>query len=237
MIQLPWLNDDPALFPPLDTALDDPDGLLAAGGDLKPQRIVNAYAQGIFPWYEQDQPILWWSPNPRTVLHPSEVHLSRSLRKQLRKAPFELRFDTAFSTVMQACAAPRRGAGGTWITPQMHKAYCDLHELGITHSVEMWQGDDLVGGLYGLALGRVFFGESMFARRDNASKIAFASLCYYLNDWGFELIDCQVASDHLFSLGAYEIPREEFAQRLNNLIGHSTASPWPCELYGLDYPF
>lgn len=237
MIHLPWLNDDPALFPPLESALDDPNGLLAAGGDLHPQRIVNAYAQGIFPWYEEDQPILWWTPNPRTILRPHEVHLSRSLRKLLRKAPFELRFDTAFSEVMKACAAPREYAGGTWITPEMHEAYCELHRLGIAHSVEMWNDGKLVGGLYGLALGRVFFGESMFSRQDNASKIAFACLCYHLEAWGFELVDCQVASDHLFSLGAYELPREEFAKTVSGLIGNTARSHWPENCTHPDYPF
>lgn len=237
MIHLPWLDQNPAHFPPLEHALDDPDGLLAAGGDLSPLRLVNAYAQGIFPWYEADQPILWWSPNPRTVLQPGEVHLSRSMRKLLRKQPYRLSFDTCFSAVIDACAAPRHAAGGTWITAEMREAYIELNRLGIAHSVEMWHEDELVGGLYGVALGKVFFGESMFARRDNASKIAFACLCHYLAQWEFELIDCQVASDHLFSLGAYEITRSDFADALKRLIGTSSQSQWPRPLPGPDYPF
>ena len=237
MIHLPWLDHNPARFPALEHALDDPDGLLAAGGDLSPLRLVNAYAQGIFPWYEADQPILWWSPNPRTVLRPTDVHLSRSMRKLLRKQPYRLSFDTSFNAVIDACAAPRHATGGTWITEEMREAYIELHRLGIAHSVEMWDESELVGGLYGIALGKVFFGESMFARRDNASKVAFACLCHYLAQWEFELIDCQVASDHLFSLGAHEIPRPEFAQRLKRLIGTSSQSQWPRPLPQPSYPF
>lgn len=235
MIQLPWLGPNPSLFPPLEHALDDPDGLLAAGGDLSPTRLVNAYAQGIFPWYEEDQPILWWSPNPRTVLSPQQAHISRSLRKLLNKKPFELSCDTCFAEVVDACAEPRGGQPGTWITEEMRAAYIELHRLGIAHSVEARLDGELVGGLYGIALGKVFFGESMFSRRSNASKVAFTALCHNLNSWGFELIDCQVHSDHLASLGATDMPRPQFAERLHQLIGNTSASLWP-RSQQLSYP-
>lgn len=227
MIQLPWLGPNPSLFPEVSEALDDPEGLLAAGGDLSPTRIVNAYAQGIFPWFEEDQPILWWSPNPRTVLRPGEVHVSRSLRKLLKQQRFSITCDTCFSEVIDACAAPRGEHAGTWITDDMRAAYVSLHKLGIAHSIEVWQEDKLAGGLYGLALGRVFFGESMFSRYSNASKVAFVVLCHNLKHWGFELIDCQVHNEHLASLGAYGISRDDFVDRLQQLTGHTSESRWP----------
>jgi leucyl/phenylalanyl-tRNA--protein transferase len=211
-----WLSpDDPhGPFPPVDYALRDPDGLLALGGDLAPERLLRAYRQGIFPWYSQGQPILWWSPDPRSVLFPDELRISRSLRKILRRRGFRVTFDEAFARVLEGCAAPRRDGPGTWITPEMRRAYQRLHHAGHAHSVETWEGQRLVGGLYGLGLGRIFFGESMFSRRPDASKVAFVHLCRQLNRWDFPLIDCQVHSAHLDRLGAVTIPRAEFVQRL-----------------------
>lgn len=214
MITLPWLNPATLDFPPTDEALDDPNGLLAGGGDLSPQRLLHAYRNGIFPWYEDGQPILWWTPDPRAVVYPDRFHLARSLRKTLKRGIFTVTADTHFKAVMRACAAPRDGAAGTWITEEMLQAYIRLHEQGVAHSIEVWQDDELVGGLYGLALGRVFFGESMFSRADNASKVGFAHLVAQLKAWQFRLIDCQVSSGHLFSLGAEEIPREVFEKIL-----------------------
>jgi leucyl/phenylalanyl-tRNA--protein transferase len=219
MAMLTWLTAD-APFPPLARALQEPNGLLAAGGDLSPERLLLAYRHGIFPWFSEGQPILWWSPDPRMVLFPQELKVSRSLAKTLRKRPFEVRMDTAFSAVMQCCAEPRRGQPGTWISPAMIAAYTRLHELGIAHSVEAWQGDELVGGLYGIALGRMFYGESMFSRATDASKIAFVHLVRQLERWGFGMIDCQMKTAHLASLGAREIPREEFAHRLGELVNY-----------------
>ena len=209
-------------FPALEQALTEPNGLLAIGGCLSPQRLVNAYRHGVFPWFNPGEPILWWSPNPRLVLFPDKLNISRSLQKTLRKQTFEVRYDYAFDQVMQACSAPRREQGGTWITADMKQAYHRLHQQGIAHSVETWQDGELVGGLYGLAIGRVFFGESMFHRVSDASKVAFANLVGQLGAWGYRMIDCQVSSDHLFSLGAEEIPRAEFAALLKELC-----SQWP----------
>jgi len=219
MAMLTWLTAD-APFPPIARALQEPNGLLAAGGDLSPERLLLAYRHGIFPWFGEGQPILWWSPDPRMVLFPHELKVSRSLAKTLRKRPFEVRMDTAFSTVMRGCAAPRRGEPGTWIGPDMIAAYTRLHELGIAHSVEAWQGDELVGGLYGIALGRMFYGESMFSRATDASKIAFVHLVRQLERRGFGMIDCQMKTAHLASLGAREIPRDEFARRLGELVNY-----------------
>lgn len=227
MVQIPWLSPDDTYFPPTATALTEPDGLLAVGGDLSSARLLSAYRRGIFPWFEHGQPILWWTPNPRTVIFPNELHISRSLRKVLRRGDFTLSTDRAFEAVMRACAAPRAGASGTWIGPAMIAAYCELHRLGYAHSVEVWKDDQLVGGLYGLAQGRVFFGESMFSRANNASKVAFAHLARQLAQWGFGVIDCQVASGHLFSLGAREIAREEFEQILVDYADRpSLLGPW-----------
>lgn len=205
-------------FPPLEKALDDPNGLLAIGGDLSPQRLIEAYRSGIFPWFNEDEPIFWWSPDPRMVLFPGELKISRSLRKTLHKDCYQIRADTAFTQVMQACAAPRKGQSGTWIHPEMIAAYTALHGMGLAHSVETWIDGELVGGLYGVALGKVFFGESMFSRSTDASKIAFVHLVKQLQYWEFGLIDCQVKTRHLASLGAREISRVSFSQQLGTLI-------------------
>ena len=184
------------------------------GGDLSPERILAAYRQGIFPWYSEEQPILWWSPDPRTVLFPKDLKVSKSLRKKLRAGKVHITFDQAFAEVIHQCALPRRDESGTWISPEIIQAYCQLHEQGHAHSVEAWNGDALVGGLYGIAINRVFFGESMFSRESDASKIAFSYLVQQLNAWGIELIDCQVYTAHLESLGAQEITRDEFVRLL-----------------------
>lgn len=205
-------------FPPVESALKEPNGLLAAGGDLSPQRLLEAYSKGIFPWFNEGDPILWWSPNPRMVLFPNELKISRSLRKTLNKDHYQIRTDCSFSQVMQACAAPRKEQAGTWIHPEMIAAYTALHEMGLAHCVETWVDGVLVGGLYGVALGEVFFGESMFSRIPDASKIAFVHLVKQLQYWGFGLIDCQVRTGHLASLGAREISRREFSQKLETLI-------------------
>lgn len=222
---LTWLAPD-SPFPPLEAALAEPDGLLAVGGDLSLQRLLDAYSRGIFPWYNEGDPILWWSPDPRMVLFPGEFKFSRSLRKRLRKGEFELSFDRCFADVMQRCAAPRHGQQGTWINRTMLNAYSELHRRGYAHSVETWRGDELVGGLYGVAIGRAFFGESMFTRETDASKIAFAHLVRQLERWGFGLIDCQMQTAHLASLGARPIPRSEFKQRLTELIDCPNHANW-----------
>ncbi len=201
-------------FPPLHKALNDPNGLLAMGGCLSRTRLINAYQEGIFPWYNPGEPILWWSPNPRLVLFPDELIVSRSLRKTLRKNVFTVTFDQAFSEVVSACAQPRKDSIGTWITEDIYQAYCNLHQIGIAHSAEAWFEDRLVGGLYGVAIGRVFFGESMFHYQTDASKVVFASLVEQLKNWGYQLIDCQVHTQHLESFGAQEIDRVEFASLL-----------------------
>lgn len=212
-----WIepDSDPAQFPDPKYALEEPDGLLAVGADLSPARLLNAYRQGIFPWYSDGQPILWWSPNPRAVLYPEKLRISRSLKKSLRKRPFHVTLDSDFAAVIEACSEPRPDQEGTWITAGMKQAYLQLHRIGFAHSVECWEGENLVGGLYGVSLGKVFFGESMFARRSDASKIAFAHLVEQLREWNFGLIDCQVHTGHLASLGAEDIPREEFLQLLD----------------------
>lgn len=220
---IPWLGpNDP--FPPIGEALDDPEGLLAAGGSLDARRLIEAYRQGIFPWSSEGQPLLWWSPDPRMVLFTDEFKVSRSLRKRLRDGRFEIRVDTAFDEVMDACAEPRDGQAGTWITESMQRAYGRLHRMGYAHSVEAWREERLVGGLYGVALGRVFFGESMFARETDASKVALAHLVALATEQGVPIIDCQQQTAHLASLGARPIPREEFAGLLRELI-HSTSPP------------
>lgn len=236
-IALPFLPTDSLEFPPTDQALADPNGLLAGGGDLSPERLLYAYRRGIFPWYERGQPILWWSPNPRALLFPERFHLSRSLRKLLRQCPFEVTADRDFEGVMNACAEPRAYTQGTWITPEMHEAYTELHRLGYAHSIEVWRRDRLAGGLYGLALGQVFFGESMFSREPNSSKVAFAHLVAQLRAWQFQMIDCQVSSDHLFSLGAEERPREDF-ERMLLKWAHlpSIRGPWQLQVPALTPP-
>jgi leucyl/phenylalanyl-tRNA--protein transferase len=214
---IPWLYPGDA-FPPLTQALQEPNGLLAAGGDLSPQRVIDAYRHGIFPWFNPGEPILWWSPDPRMVLFPAELKVSRSLRKTLKKRDYEVRVDTAFREVMRNCAAPRDGQPGSWISEEMIAAYGRLHAMGLAHSVETWCNGELVGGLYGIALGKMFYGESMFSRATDASKIAFVHLVRQLERWGFGMIDCQMKTAHLASLGAREIPRGEFVQRLGLLI-------------------
>ncbi|WAG81526.1 leucyl/phenylalanyl-tRNA--protein transferase [Metapseudomonas furukawaii] len=223
---LSWLQRDSLDFPPLGRALREPNGLLAAGGDLSPERLIRAYRHGCFPWYQDGQPILWWSPDPRTVLLPQEIHISRSLAKLLRQARFRVTFDQAFAEVIQGCAGPRNYTDGTWITSPMQAAYIELHERGVAHSVEVWKDDELVGGLYGLAIGRIFFGESMFSRADNASKVGFATLVRHLHDWGFVLIDCQMPTQHLQSFGARPISREKFARYLQLYLDQPTVADW-----------
>ncbi|WP_293644842.1 leucyl/phenylalanyl-tRNA--protein transferase [Thiolapillus sp.] len=205
-------------FPDPSLAEKDPDGLLAVGGDLTPERIVQAYRQGIFPWYGDDQPILWWSPDPRMVLFPDDLHVSRSLAKELRRGRFQVTFDLAFDQVIESCAQPRKDEPGTWLMPEMIAAYQELHRLGIAHSVETWHDGELVGGLYGNALGSVFFGESMFSRMSNASKVAFVCLVRSLSRTGYSLVDCQIFTPHLQSLGAGLIPRERFLSLLNDSV-------------------
>ena len=218
---LAWLRPD-APFPPLSAALTEPNGLLAAGGDLSPERLIAAYRRGIFPWFSVGQPILWWSPDPRMVLYVDEFRTSRSLAKRVRRHEFEIRVDTAFRDVIDSCAAmPRDGQKGTWITPAMVDAYAELHRRGIAHSVESWRDGQLCGGLYGMALGHVFFGESMFARETDASKVALVHLVALLRHQGVPLIDCQQETAHLGSFGARPIARETFAGHLTELI-HST---------------
>ena len=212
-----WLlNNTP--FPSLDTALVEPNGLLAAGGDLSLQRLLTAYRTGIFPWFNEGEPILWWSPDPRMVLFPNELRISRSLRKALKRNSYTVCFDQRFDQVMHACAAPREGQSGTWIHPEMIAAYSKLYEIGLAHSAEVLLDNELVGGLYGVALGKVFFGESMFSNVTDASKIAFVHLVKQLQAWNYGVIDCQVKTAHLASMGAREIPRTEFSRLLNTLI-------------------
>ncbi|MED5535174.1 MAG: leucyl/phenylalanyl-tRNA--protein transferase [Pseudomonadota bacterium] len=214
-----WLSptEGPDSFPSPENALAEPNGLLAVGGDLSPERLLAAYPRSIFPWYEEGQPILWWSPDPRAVLFPEDLHVSRRLARTLRHSNITISVDTSFRAVIQGCATPRRYADGTWITPAMLQAYEQLHKLGYAHSFEAWDGDDLVAGMYGIAIGQVFFGESMFTRISNASKIVFVRAVEYLQSKRFELIDCQIWSDHLESLGATTVPRAAFVDYLGSL--------------------
>jgi leucyl/phenylalanyl-tRNA---protein transferase len=222
-------------FPDPENALTEPDGLLAVGGCLSPQRLINAYRNGIFPWFNLGDPILWWCPDPRLVLFPSEIRISRSLRKTLRNKEYTITFDQAFDKVIQDCAAPRREAPGTWITEHMIRAYLHLHTLGYAHSVEAWYQDQLAGGLYGVAIGRAFFGESMFYRRSNASKAAFAVLAEKLTLWNYAMIDCQVKTEHLASFGARQIPRKQFVELTNRYCqGTVAADAWSNEDSGQD---
>ncbi|MBK5964434.1 leucyl/phenylalanyl-tRNA--protein transferase [Thiocystis minor] len=202
-------------FPDARHALREPNGLLAVGGDLTPARLQNAYRRGIFPWFNPGDPILWWSPDPRTVLFPTQLRISRSLAKRLRQQPFAVTLDRAFHEVLCGCAAPREPQGGTWLIPEMIAAYEVLHARGLAHSVEVWQDQHLVGGLYGVAIGRAFFGESMFTRVTDASKVALVQLCRQLEGWNFGLIDCQMRTDHLIRMGAIEMPRVDFLNLLN----------------------
>ena len=207
-----WITEDAPVhaFPDVSFAMIQPNGLLAVGGDLSPGRLLHAYQRGIFPWYSDAQPILWWAPDPRAVLLPEAIKISRSLRKTLRQEVFQVTFDRAFPRVIEACAAPRRAQNDTWITTPMVAAYCELHTRGFAHSVECWRDGALVGGLYGVAIGKIFFGESMFSRVSDASKVALASLCRS----GYELIDCQLPSEHLKRMGAIDMPRREFMDKL-----------------------
>lgn len=219
MIRIPVLNHPDQDFPPIEQALKEPNGLLAAGGDLSIPRLLRAYTLGIFPWFDDDQPILWWSPDPRAVLFPHNLHISRSLHKTLRSQRFTITFDQQFEAVIRACSAPRRGSQGTWITEDIVMAYCALHRRGFAHSVECWNSQgELVGGLYGVALGRLFFGESMFSRTTDASKVAFVHLVRQVEQWDFPLIDCQVMNPHLASLGATLMPRPEFKRWLTDFV-------------------
>ena len=217
------------VFP--DPAHADADGLLAVGGDLSPRRLLIGYGLGIFPWYSANSPILWWCPEPRLILEPERVHVPTRLERILRQGAFRFTLDAAFERVITACArSPRRGAVGTWIVPEMHAAYCRLHDLGFAHSIEAWQGDELVGGLYGVALGRAFFGESMFYRRPNASKAAFATLARALRDAGYSLFDCQQTTPHMVRFGGFEVMREEFLTRLDAAL----KTPTQCGRWALD---
>lgn len=223
---IPFLHLDNA-FPPVEQALLQPNGLLAAGGDLSPARLLEAYRHGIFPWFSAGDPILWWSPDPRMVLIPQELKVSHSLRKTLHRGKYEVRTDTAFEQVMRACAAPRDEEGGTWIQEEIIAAYVRLRRMGIAHSIETWVNGELAGGLYGVSIGRMFYGESMFSYKTDASKIALAHLCKQLERWNFGMIDCQMNTAHLASMGAHEIPRRQFITRLQELLHYpDTDSPW-----------
>ena len=214
-------------FPPVEQALRQPNGLLAAGADLSPTRLLEAYRRGIFPWFSADDPILWWSPDPRMVLFPVEFRISRSLRKTLLRGQYQMRCDTAFEQVMRACSQPREGQNGTWIQEEMIEAYVRLHKAGYAHSIETWMDGELVGGLYGVGIGRMFYGESMFSNKTDTSKIALAYLTAQLKRWNFGMIDCQMNTAHLASLGAREITRREFLIRLQELIHYpNMTSPW-----------
>jgi len=216
MSRLTWLRptDPPESFPPVSRALEDPPGLLAAGGDLTPARLVAAYRRGIFPWYSAGEPLLWWSPDPREVLPPGELHVSRSLRRRLRQNTYQVSENRDFAGVIAGCATAREADGGTWITPEMQAAYLELHRLGLAESIEIWCEGELVGGLYGIASGRVFSGESMFSRRADASKVALVWLAQRCRERGIALIDCQLPSAHLRRLGSRGMPRRQFLEFL-----------------------
>ena len=225
-MSLHWLAKDspPDDFPDVELALDDPPGLLAAGGDLKPERLIAAYSRGIFPWYEAGQPILWWCPDPRAVLFPDDLHVSRTLQRTLQRGHFHTSIDQDFDSVVTGCAAARPGQRGTWITPAMVAAYGELFHRGIAHSVEVWHEEQLAGGIYGLSLGRVFYGESMFGRVDDASKVGLVGLVQRLRSWKYELIDCQIHSAHLRSLGSTLIPRRRFIELNTRLCSEQPAA-------------
>jgi len=229
MTHIPYLDDESPVFPPTSLALsEEPNGLLAVGGNLEPNTLFSAYSKGIFPWFSPGEPILWWSPSPRMSLSPNEAHFSRSLKKLARKQPFRISVDQSFEQVIAHCAAAARpGQEGTWISDEMQDAYLTLHELGIAHSIESWCGDQLVGGLYGVGIGAVFFGESMFSTQTGASKLAFASLCSQLKIWEFDMIDCQIHTPLLASFGAHEIDRVEFESRLTKAVDKKAPFNWP----------
>ena len=216
-------TDPAAPFPPVHLALDEPNGLLAVGGDLSPERLLAAYRAGVFPWFEEDQPILWWSPDPRALLFPETLTVRRSLRKRIRNGGFTVTFDRVFPQVIDACAAPRGGQHGTWITRGMKRAYTELYDRGYAHSVEAWHDGRLAGGLYGVAMGRAFFGESMFSRVADSSKVALVYLVGQLADWGYHFVDAQVPSPHLARMGARNVSRTDFVARL----GRALAAPAP----------
>jgi len=218
-VNLCWLASDsaPDAFPDVELALDEPEGLLAAGGDLKTERLIEAYRRGIFPWYENGQPILWWCPDPRTVLVPENLHVSRSLRRTIRRSFFRISIDKDFAGVIAGCAAERAGQNGTWITPAMREAYLAMHDRGMAHSIEVWHDERLVGGIYGVSLGRVYFGESMFSRMNDASKVALVELVSLLQNWNFALIDCQISSAHLQTMGSSLMPRKRFVELIARL--------------------
>ena len=231
-IPITWLSpsDPPEAFPDVDGALAEPDGLLAAGGDLSAERLLVAYRRGIFPWYEEGQPILWWSPNPRCILRPESFHVAKRLRRQIRRSPLTVSFNSAFPEVIRACAGDRASQKGTWITPQMLSAYERLHDEGWAHSIEVMDGNELVGGVYGLCIGRVFFGESMFSAQANTSKIALFALTKHMLANSMPLIDCQVESPHLLTLGASMMPRAEFVRTLNTACKPALMhQDWPSE--------
>jgi len=226
---VPWLGPrDP--FPAIERALREPNGLLAVGRSLSTATLLEAYASGIFPWFNEGEPILWWSPDPRMVLLPDELHVSHRLARRMRRGDFTVTIDTAFQAVMRACAEPREGQDGTWITRSMLQAYAALHAAGAAHSVETWIDGQLAGGLYGVSIGRAFFGESMFAKETDASKIAFVTLVRQLERWGFGIIDCQLKTPHLATLGAREIPRSDFLGRVRKAIAEPPPPlPWTLE--------
>lgn len=227
MIRIAQLNGAaPEHFPDPALALRDPNGLLAFGGDLSPQRLLAAYARGIFPWFSDGDPLLWWSPDPRCVFHTDNVHISRRLARTLRRTHWTLSLDCAFGDVMHACAAARGADPGTWITPEMIDAYTRLHGLGHAHSLEVWDDGELIGGIYGVSIGRAFSAESMFSRADNASKAALIALCRMLRSWGFPLLDAQVPNPHLLRMGAVTLPRAEFLQRWHVLIALPGTPQW-----------
>lgn len=240
MSQLQWLDEFNLEFPDTNDALDDPNGLLAIGGDLRPARLLAAYRRGIFPWYSEGQPILWWTPDPRLVIVPEELHIGRTTRKLINKKRFAIRVNTAFDEVIDQCASiDRDGESGTWITDEIIEAYQHLHTLGYAQSVEAWQDGTLVGGLYGINLGRAFFGESMFSHCSGASRVAFAVLAQQLKRWQYSLIDCQIKTDYLSSFGGKEITRKEFEQRLDEAIPAQSdavnwADQWDMPVFGID---
>lgn len=234
MPTIPWLDTDKLDFPSVENALEDPNGLLAVGGDLSKERILAAYRRGIFPWYEESQPILWWSPQPRTILYPEQIYVNRSLRKALRRGDYSVSFDMAFNAVLDGCAALSPKRPGTWITDDMRAAYLSLHNDGWAHSVEVWRDDILIGGLYGMGIGKLFFGESMFSREANASKIALVHLCGQLQEWGYPLIDCQVGNDYLDSMGAQEINRDKFRQYLDQ---YSNIAARPVDKWAMNWRY
>ncbi len=229
VLPIPWLDDDDEQTPLPDpqTALVEPNGLLAIGGSLSPQRLEAAYRAGIFPWFSPGEPLLWWSPDPRAIIRPNSLHISRSLRRTLKRHDFTLSLDQSFDAVVEACAAPRADQPGTWITTEMKAAYSRLHVIGLAHSIEVWRAGELIGGLYGVSIGRAFFGESMFSRATNGSKIAMAGLCAQLRAWEFDFLDCQMPTEHLMRLGATCLPRGQFLLALAASQRHPThLGPW-----------